>query len=103
MGKHGDPPVSQQLGDNARRTLWCTVVQRRVPGPTFLKLRPNAVNSTDQPLNHLFVKFAFYGLFSGTNSLMNDTFSIKNAVSIVLTRDSCGLVSVSEILCAQPR
>jgi hypothetical protein len=40
--------------------LRCIVVLK-ILGPTFLKLRPNAMNSSDQSLKHVFMKFTAYG------------------------------------------
>jgi hypothetical protein len=42
-------------------TCQCTIMQK-IPGPTFLKLRPNMMNSSEQCLNNLFIKYAVYSL-----------------------------------------
>jgi hypothetical protein len=48
----GFPHFAKNSGDNVQRMHWCIVVQK-IPGPTFLKLRPNTINLRDESLNHL--------------------------------------------------
>jgi hypothetical protein len=74
----------------------CTVVQK-IPGPTFLKLRPNAMNSSDQSPNHLFKKFAVYSLFFRHKFMMNETFSIKKCSQTFLS-PAIFTFSISELL-----
>jgi hypothetical protein len=83
-----DPSFCQKLGENIRRRRRCIVVQK-ISGPTLLKLRLNAMNWSDQFLIHLFIKFTVDSLFFGHKFMMNDTFSIKNAVNIIFTSDFC--------------
>jgi hypothetical protein len=53
------------------------IVAQKIPQSTFLKLWTNAMNSTDQSLNRLFIKFAVYSLFFRKKLTMDNTFSIK--------------------------
>jgi hypothetical protein len=69
MGKYGYPSIRQKLGDNAQRMRRCIVV-KRILGPTFLKLRQNAMNSTDQSLNHLFRPASLGVLGVSVNSIV---------------------------------
>jgi hypothetical protein len=55
MGKQGNLSFHQKLGHNARRMRRRTVVQG-IPEPAFLKLMPNAMNWSNQLLNHLLQK-----------------------------------------------
>jgi hypothetical protein len=41
---------------------------RKLPEPSFLKLRPNMMNASAQSLNHLSIKFTIYNVLSSTNS-----------------------------------
>jgi hypothetical protein len=66
-------PETRRQSPRMRR---CIVVQK-IPGPTFLKLRPNAMNKSDQHLSHLFIKFTVFNLFFGHKFVKNYTFSIK--------------------------
>jgi hypothetical protein len=43
MVQHADPSFGQELGDNAGTMRRCIVVQK-LPAPTFLQLKPNAMN-----------------------------------------------------------
>jgi hypothetical protein len=62
------PHFAKNLEDSARRLRRFIVVQK-IPGPTSLKLKPNAMNSSDQSLNHLFMNITVYSLFfSSINS-----------------------------------
>jgi hypothetical protein len=54
----------------------CNTVQT-IPGPASMKFRPNAMNSSDQSLNHLFTQFRVYSLLLRHMFIMNDTFGIK--------------------------
>jgi hypothetical protein len=66
--------VSQKLGENARRMCRCIVVQK-IQGPTFLKLKPNAMNS--RSISESPIKFTVYNVFFRHKFMMNDTFRIK--------------------------
>jgi hypothetical protein len=43
-------------------TMCQCIVMQKIPGPTFLKLRPNMMNSSDQCPNNLFINYAIYSL-----------------------------------------
>lgn len=58
---HEDPSFSPKLGANSRWMRLCIAMQR-VSDPNFLKIRSIAMNSSDQCLNHLFIKFTVYSL-----------------------------------------
>jgi hypothetical protein len=62
---------------------------QKIPGPTFLKLRLNMMNSSDQSRTHIFKKKYSLHSVSQNRFMMNDTISIKNAVDIVFTSDFC--------------
>jgi hypothetical protein len=68
---------------------WCSVVWK-IPGPSFEKLRPNMMNSSDESLNHLFIIFTVYSLFFWHKFMMNVYFLHKeNLVNIVFTHNFC--------------
>jgi hypothetical protein len=69
------PAFRQKLGENTGRMRRSIVVQK-IPGPTSLKLRPNAINSRDQSLVHILTKFTVKVCFQH-KFVVNDTFSIK--------------------------
>jgi hypothetical protein len=72
----------------------CAGAVQKIPGPTFLKLRPNGTNSSDQSLNDFLIKFTVYSLLFRQKVGMNATFNIKkNAVKNVFTSDFCILAS----------
>jgi hypothetical protein len=72
--------VSAKLGGRTQGKHQYIVLQK-YPGPTFLKLRSNAVNLSCQCLNHHFINLTAYCLFSQHKLIMIHNFSIKTMQS----------------------
>jgi hypothetical protein len=97
--KKNQPALNQgsRVDGITQGSLISPKTRKQHPKNEPVKFRPNTMNSSDQSLNHLFIKFTVYSLFFQHKFVMNDIFSIKKC-SQHFFLPTIFAVSLSELL-----